>query len=123
MVPIQKPYSQAKFSRDVIKNMGCCMCLNSEVKPADLIKEENDLSGEKSSNSFSDLNLSSDSDMPPLIEWIEFKNSKSMTESTAVFSSFNCSCKKKPCGYRTLSNQNSIVDSFYVALPNSFLHK
>ncbi|OMJ76569.1 hypothetical protein SteCoe_24063 [Stentor coeruleus] len=103
--------------------MGCCVCLTSEIKSAEFLNEEKEINDERSSNSFNDLSLSSDSDMPPLKEWIEFKNSKSLTESTAVFSSFNCSCKKKNCGFKTLSNQGSIVDSFYVALPNSFLHK
>ncbi|OMJ80422.1 hypothetical protein SteCoe_19327 [Stentor coeruleus] len=103
--------------------MGCCVFLPSEIKATEFVNENKVLGDEGSSSKFNELSLSSESETPPLKEWLEYKKYKSLTESTDAFSSFYCSGNKKIGEFRTCNNQGSIVDSFYVALPNSFLQK
>jgi hypothetical protein len=104
--------------------MGCCACVANEIRTTEIVNFEQDLRDEKDSHGFNDLSLSSDSEMPPLKEWIEFKNSKFLSESTDFFSSINYSYKKQSYTNKTFSNQGSIVDSFSVAaFPNSFSNK
>ena len=94
--------------------MGCCACMPSEVQCAEVINPGS-LTEENNSDCFSDLNISSDSDMPPLKEWIDYKNTKIFTESTAVFSSINYNSNKTTNFLKVSFKQSSIIDSFSVA--------
>jgi hypothetical protein len=96
--------------------MGCCVCVTDHIRINGLSKDEINLQISNLSNSFNDLSLSSESDLPHLTDWLDFKKSKVSTESTGLFSSFNCS-KKNKAGLKVLSNSGSIVDSFVVTLP------
>ena len=98
--------------------MGCCVCIGDQINLKTITNDEVNLEVRSISNSFNDLNLSSDSDLPQYTEWLDYKKSKVMTESTGVFSSFNCT-KKTKCGTKVLSSTGSIIDSFVVTLPNT----
>ena len=91
--------------------MGCCACIPSEVQCAEVINLGS-LTEENNSDCFNDLNISSDSDMPPLKEWIDYKNTKIFTESTAVFSSINYNSNKTTNFLKVSFKQSSIIDSF-----------
>ena len=103
--------------------MGCCICYAGEIKCTEIIYSEEKKNNSIEMDDFNDLSLSSDGEMPHLQDWIEYKNSKILSESTAVFSSVNYTCKKAGYPVKTLSNQGSIIDSFSVGLPSSFFNK
>lgn len=103
--------------------MGCCTFVNSDVKSLELISAIQGISESLESGSFNDISLTSDLDMPPLREWMDYKNFKSVTESSDLFNSINYSCKNKDPGVKTLSNQGSIVDSFSINLSFACYHK
>ena len=98
--------------------MGCCVCVGDQINLKSIKNSEVNLEAQGISNSFNDLSLSSESDLPHLTEWLDFKKSKVMTESTGVFSSFNCT-KKTKSGGKVLSNVGSMIDSFVVTLPSA----
>ena len=98
--------------------MGCCVCVGDHINFKSMTNDEVNLEVHAKSNSFNDLSLSSESDLPHLTEWMDFKKSKVMTESTGVFSSFNCT-KKTKSGTKVFSYTGSIIDSFVVTLPSS----
>ena len=103
--------------------MGCCVCLASEIKCAEIIYVEENKREKIDLNGFNDLSLSSDGEMPHLQDWIDYKNSKLVSESTGILSSINFTSKKAGYPVRTHSNQGSIIDSFTVTFPSSFSYK
>lgn len=114
--------SNLVFTSQIYYKMGCCIYAHVEVQCNELENKQESIHPEPDSSKFDDLNLSSDSDMPPLQDWIDYKKITTNTESTAVFTSMNSS-KKPGFSLRTFSNQSSIIDSFSVATKSSFLNK
>ena len=98
--------------------MGCCVCVGDQINLKSIKNNEVNLEAHGISNSFNDLSLSSESDLPHLTDWLDLKSSKVLTESTGVFSSFNCTKKTKNSG-KLSSNCGSIIDSFVVTLPST----
>lgn len=94
--------------------MGCCMSAVEDIKFQKLVIEE-DLSRRNNSDSFDDINLSSNSDIIPINDWIDYKD-KAVTEPTANCQSIN-SLTLKSSTLKLSSIKGSLIDSFSVTLP------